>query len=524
MILEHTGRDHGPVQNAANYLIEHAPEWAELAQDPQNVMAGGAAVAAAVVASYVGLKVGSKGLRAARKALDTRPGVVTVGLRDEGFLATVTERFIDLPWWIRCMGNQIVGPTRQGKTSLMEPWALQDFRIGHTVVIIETGGDFGKKMLKHADDEGFPVHYLNPLDPTTMKWNVLAGDPELVAERAAATLESVSVSNSVYYEAMNSTIMKNMVHAVHAWARAHGTVPNIAKIKRWLTSDAEIREDLEVEELAEGQVTVELKELKPDVSEWFAHQFFAWPKDDRNKNVSSLHLLLDRWIGGERMREALTPRPGDDLIDIGEALQKPGLLLVHAPAETLGPGPAQTTALWALQEVMFSTVNRPANTPVSVYLDEVHTLLGKENSTAAAKFVDWITGVGKYYVAVHVAYQSFGLLPDTLNRVLESNATNKFILGRLGPSDAEIAQKILGSEKKKVKEVKTTGPDGRAQTTVVEREIEAPRWSIWEIRELERGKCFYLGVRIKGRSMRLAKPVVMRALSLAPLVKRKRQK
>lgn len=525
MILEHKGREHGPVQNAANYLVEHVPEWVELAQDPQNLAIGGAAAVAAAIVGYGGVKFGAKGLRAARKALDTRPGVVTVGLRDEGFMAKATERYIDLPFWVRCMGTQIVGPTRQGKTSLIEPWALQDLRLGHTVVIIETGGDFGQKMLEHAVRLEVPINEFDPFSGTSMKWNVLAGDPEIVAERAAATLESVSVSNSVYYEAVNSTIMTHMVHAVRAWAAAIGETPTMPKILRWLADEEELREDLIVEEQYEGRATVEIDGLREDSRVWFEQHYFGWTSERRGNNSSSLYLLLQKWMGTERMKAAFTPDPGDDVLDIPAALQKGGLLLIHVDAEKAFPAASQTTALWALQEIMFATVNRPANTPVCVYLDEVHTLLGKENSTAAAKFVDWITGVGKYYVAVHVAYQSFALLPPLLHYVLESNATNKFILGRLGPSDAEIAQKILGFAKKKVKEVRTTtGPDGRAQTTVVERELEAPRWSIWEIRELERGKCFFLGVKTKGRSMRLAKPIVMRALSLAPLLRRKQER
>lgn len=515
MIIEHmAGSEHGSVYKAAQYLVEHVPGWLETAQDPQTLAIGGAGIAAAVVASYVGLRAGEVGIARVKAALDPEPGVVSVGYReDDRILARWTKSFVDLPFWVRCMGSQIVGPTRQGKTTLMEPWAVQDLQHGHTVVIIQTGGDFGKKMLDYADRERFPIRYLNPLDPTAMKWNVLAGDPELVAERAAATLESVSVSNNVYYEAMNSAIMRNMVHAVHAWARIHGTIPTMAKIKRWLVAEQEMREDLEVEEV-EGQVTVELKGLKADVSDWFAHQYFAWRPDDRHKNVSSLYLLLDQWIGGEKMKKSLTPEKGEEVLSITEAVQKPGLVLVDIPAETLGPKPSQTTALWALQDLMFSTVNRPNNRPVSVYLDEVHTLLGKENSTAAGKFVDWITGVGKYGVAVHVAYQSFSLLPPLLDSVLESNATNKFILGRLGHKDAEIAQRMLGFQKQVVKETRTvTAKDGSTSTSVAERESERPRWSVWEIRELERGKCFYLGVEVRRRKrMWLAKPIVIQAL------------
>ncbi|QIN80948.1 hypothetical protein GBA65_21035 (plasmid) [Rubrobacter marinus] len=243
-----------PMKELVEWGRETLPELLPYATDPLYIGIGAAAILGTLAAGTIGTNLalahGARALNGLGHKLDRRPGVIAVGRRvDGGRVTRAAKPLVSLSFADRCMHVQIVAPTRQGKTSLILPWIEQDLRHHHTVIVIQTGGDLGSRALALADALGGRCttstrrsghREVEPL--------VGAGStPSDLAEQATATLEAISASNNVYYEKTNTVILRKLVLAAHAYARANGVEPDLAIIWRWLESDERLMEDLHVQ-------------------------------------------------------------------------------------------------------------------------------------------------------------------------------------------------------------------------------------------------------------------------------------
>jgi hypothetical protein len=506
-----------PLRELVEWGRESLPELLPYATDPMYIGIGAAAILGTLAVGTIGTNLalthGARALNTLGHKLDRRPGVIAVGRRvDGGRVTRAAKPLVSLSFADRCMHVQIVAPTRQGKTSLILPWIEQDLRHHHTVIIIQTGGDLGSRALALADALGMPVHYLNPADGATEKWNPLVGagsTPADLAEQATATLEAISASNNVYYEKTNTVILRKMVLAAHAYARANGVEPDLAIIWRWLESEERLMEDLRVQAHGGGSFSVELETLDDKTRGWLANKYLRLTPKDREDRTAGLYNVLDDMLGRDVVEDVLTPGPDDATIDVKAASQGGGLILCDIPAADVGDVPSMTLATWFLMRVMQDLEKRKVRHPVCLYLDEMQLILGRANSRAAQRFERWITGIGKYGVAVHVAYQGFSQLSEPLQDVLENNATHKFFSGRLGDKDAKIAQKIIGSTEVEVEDVRhTKGYGGHGSYSVGTRNMLRPRKTIDEIKKLPRPR-WHLQTATDGN---LLDPMVVEAL------------
>ncbi len=496
---------------------ETLPELLPYATDPTYIGIGAAAILGTLAVGTVGTNLalthGARALNTLGHKLDRRPGVVAVGRRvDGGRITRAAKPLVSLSFADRCMHVQIVAPTRQGKTSLILPWIEQDLRHHHTVIVIQTGGDLGTRALALADALGMPVHYLNPADGATEKWNPLVGagaSPADLAEQATATLEAISASNNVYYEKTNTVILRKLVLAAHAYARANGVEPNLAMIWRWLESEEVLMEDLRVQAHGGGSFSAELETLDDRTRGWLENKYLRLTPKEREDKTSGLYNVLDDMLGRDVVEDVLTPGPDDATIDVKAASSRGGLILCDIPAADVGDVPSMTLATWFLMRVMQDLEKRKVRHPVCLYLDEMQLILGRANSRAAQRFERWITGIGKYGVAVHVAYQGFSQLSEPLQDVLENNATHKFFSGRLGDKDAKKAQQIIGSTEFEVEDVRhTKGYGGHRSYSVSTRTVLRPRKTIDEIKKLPRSR-WHLQTATNGN---LLDPMVVEAL------------
>lgn len=506
-----TSGDHGPVYDAGMWIVNNWPQITDAAQDPMNIALGAGALAGTAAAGGLGVRLGARGYYAACSALDPRPGTITVGRLRRGFTDHIVDPPARLSFPERCMHSQIVGPTRQGKTSLMLPWVVQDLTEGHTVFILETGGDLGLKALAHARSMGVPISYFNPADPNSNKWNPLRGDDVAkVAEQAIAALETISPSSDPYYEANNIVIFRHFIHLAAAYSAAIGEEPTLYQVKRLLEDEEYLFSALSFED--DGGYRVTLDGLDRNTKTWFENKYLRWTRAERERNASGLSLALDEVIGRDVVEAATTTEPDELALDLGGALDRGGLVLIRIPAAEVGPTGSRLLAAWALQLAQQETLTRGGrNHPACVYLDEVHTILGEHNSRAAESFGEWLVQAGKFGVAAHLAYQGFGMLPVGLRKVLETNASNKYISGRLGPEDAREAQRLMGEVQTEVEEVRRTRStmfSGPGQTTTTKRTAERPRYSVEEIRGLRRGEWYFIGV----KNGNLREPTIVKAL------------
>jgi hypothetical protein len=148
--------------------------------------------------------------------------------------------------------------------------------------------------------------------------------------------------------------------------------------------------------------------------------------------------------------------------------------------------------------------------PISLFIDEAHSMLGHASSDAAREFTGFTTHARHHNTILQLSYQSFSLLPLELRFSLDSNARNRMIAGGLGPRDAAEARAIMGSVEEEVTDRRRmyrgllSAPGGYSVGT---REMERPRLSEEEIRGIPRG--YWNLARVKnGRDQ---EPILVRA-------------
>lgn len=493
--------EYGTAYKVGAWLKDHWPEIFAYASDPTNLFLLGVAVVAATLAGGCLVRLGAWCFYRARQALDARAGVIAVGRRRMG----PWDVLLDPPVWLafaaRCMHVMVVAPTRAGKTRLLLSLIEQDLRAGRTVFVLGIGGDLGEEALAMARELELDIGYVNPADPEASKWNPLATGPgngvDRVAEQFAATLEAVSISSDPYYHAINVTMLRRMIYAAEAYARSLGFRSDLVLVKRFLEDDDYLQKALEIDRDAEGRLRVGLQAIDEATRRWFENTYLRWNLEQRQKNTSGLYLLLDEVLGRESVADALAPGPTEPQVDLTDALSSGGLVLIEVPAAKVGLVPALLVAVMALQRFQLETLARARRTPICAYFDELPALLGGADTRAAKSFSQYIVQVGKYGVAVHVAFQGLRMLPEELRHVLMQNASNKFFSGRQDVEDAREIQQLLGTVEEEVEETRRTrssvfsGPD---QVSVIARTVERWRYSVGQVRTLGRGKWFFVGV------------------------------
>lgn len=487
--------------NFGAWLEENGPELLTAAQDlavlwPYVLVAG---IFGAVAAAVLWYK--DRAVHGLRNCLSARPGEITLGKFGEKGGDHLVDPSVRVSFDDRCMGVQVVAPTGRDKTTLFKDMILQDLYRGHTVFVLETDGHLGPELLAYAGPSGLGERFFY-FDPTNlgMKWNPLKGPVARVAEQAANTIESAARGTGVYKD-FDADVLRNMVHAAHAYARSKGERPTLTLVQTFLADRRYLLEKLNVREDEEGSYRVLAPFVGGETKAWFEQEFFEWSARVQRESTINLRNLL-RWLFSTRETiEALTPGVeengvGDFEIDLGRALFTGGLIVFRIPSDSLGSTTSRTIATWVLQHLQQETLGRPREerTPLCVYLDEMHVILGHHNTQVASSFSRWIAQVRNYRVATHLAYRSFSQLPRELKNALSTNARNKLVSGGLYGQDARDAQDLLGYRLQEVEDVReqkrTTflAPRRRSRSS---RMVEKPRYTLEEIEKLPLGQWFY---------------------------------
>lgn len=492
-------------------LREQGPELLDAAQDPANLTLGVAGLALLGAALVGANHASGPALDLGHRALFRQPGEVLVGHRP---LKPLGRAPLYLPLPDRFTGLQMVAPMGQAKTTTMASFAYQDILSRLSVVVVETEGDLGSRLLPLAYRLGVPVRYFSYAGTgPTLKWNPLAGNKVEAAERAVTAFQSAAASgDEKFFENFNSMFLRHSVISVCSHAEREGRTANMGDLDRFVQDERYRREVLGVERDARGErFTVNAKNLPRRTRGYWQNLYYGqYGKRERAQFVAGLHAVIDALLAQEMVETALTPEPGEPVLDLPEALDLPGLTLVSIP-QGAAPATSRVLAGWILEYFRQAVLARgDGGYPVSAYLDEVHTMLGHANSEAALAFAGLITQSRRRHVVFNFAYQSFSLLPSPLKEALASNARNKLISGGLQGQDAEEALRLLGASEEEVRDYRRTwrGLFGGTNTFSEGRRRESrPRVSEEELVYLPRGWWHLLRVR-RGRQQ---KPLPVKA-------------
>jgi hypothetical protein len=441
-------------------LRESGPEIAHALQDPSTWLLGTAALFGAG-ALLAGAHAGyGPVLDLGHRALFRDPGEVLVGYRPQKPLG---RRPVYLPLRDRFTGVQMVAPMGQAKTTTLEWLAYQDLESRLSVVVIETEGDLGRRLLPLAFWLGVPIRYFTYQTPevgAAMKWNPLAGDMVGAAERAVTAFVSAAASgDDPFFKDFNSVFLRHSVIAVCAFADREGREATMSDLDRFVSVEPFRRKVLGVEMGGKnkGPTTVNAKNLPRRTRDYWQHKYYGeFTGKERTQFVLGLYNVIDGLLAQEMVENALAPKPGEPVLDMGAAMTKPGLTLVSIP-QGAAPATARLLSTWAMEYFRQAVLARSEDAyPVSAYLDEVHSMLGHANSEASLAFSALVTQSRRRQVAFNFAYQSFSLLPSPLKESLATNARNKLISGGLQGEDAAEAIAMLGRSEEEVRDYRRT--------------------------------------------------------------------
>lgn len=427
---------------------------------------------------------------------------ITLGKRREKGSDRLIDPSVRISFDDRCKGVQVVAPTGQCKTALFKDMILQDLYRGRSVFMLDTDGDLSSELLAYAGPSGVGDRFFY-FDPTNlgMKWNPLKGPVARVAEQAVDTIESAA-RGTEFYQDFDADVLRNMVHAAHAYACSKGECPTLMLVQEFLADRRSLMEKLNVRKDEEGRYGVLAPFIKSETKVWFEQEFFGWSERTQRESTISLNNLLRRLFSTPETIETLTPKteedgaPADFEIDLRRALSTGGLVVFRIPSNTLGSITSQTIATWILQHLQQETLERPKreHTPLCVYLDEIPAILGRHNTKAARSFSRWIARIRNHRMAVHLAYRSFSQLPRELEDVLADNVRNKLISGGLYGQDARDAQNLLRHSPQGVGDAgrqERTNFLGLRRRSRSSRMVEKSRYTLEEIEELPLGYWFF---------------------------------
>ena len=472
-------------------LSESGPELLAAAQDPANWALGTAAAFALGVTLVGAHKNSGPLLDLGHRALFRRPGEILIGQRPSRPFGTAP---LYLPLSDRFTNIQMVAPMGQAKTSTMEWLAYQDLRAGLSVFVVETEGDLGAKLLPLAFWLGVPIRYFTYAGyGAAMRWNPLAGDKVEAAERAVTAFQSAAASgDEKFFENFNSMFLRHSVLAVCCHAEREGRTADMSDLDRFVQDERFRRKVLGVERDASAKrFTVNAKNLPPRSRGYWQNLYYGqYGPRERTQFVAGLHAVMDALLAQEIVEAALSPKEGEPVLDLSEALRSPGLTLVSVP-QGAAPATSRMLSTWVMEYFRQAVLARgDGGYPVSAYLDEVHSMLGHANSQAALAFSSLVTQSRRRHVAFNFAYQSFSLLPSPLKEALATNARNKLISGGLQGEDAEEAIRMLGQTEEEVRDYRRTFKGllgGPGTFSVGRRRQTVPRVSEEELVYLPRG-------------------------------------
>lgn len=474
------------------YLREHGPQMLHSAQDPTNLALGGAALLGTAAAALIAPRLVGPALGLKGRALSAQPGAVMLG-------HTTGRWGITYPVWLtlldRLMHQQIVAPTGGAKTSMFEYIHWQDLLAGLTTLCIENAGDFGLRAMSHAMLLGKPVYLVDPTIKNTLRWNPLEGEAEEVAERAVDSFTSSAASgDKEFFKGLNGTLLRHTILAVKSYGAHRGFEANMGDVYDFLLDHSYRTRVLDISgSYAEKNepIRVTAPYLPRKTRLWFENKYLRDWGPKREEYTMNLFNAIDALLGRSIVERVLCPEEDDETINLDDAINSGGFILLSVPRGTVGEVQTRTLSTWMMMGVIQAIRRRgEGGRPLSMFIDEAHSMLGHASSDAAAAFAGFVPEARHYHTIIQLSYQSFSQLPRDLKNVLDSNARSKLIGGGHSGQDAQEGQKIMGSTEEQVTDRRRTFR-GLLSTpgsySVGTREMVRPEMSEEELRLRPRG-------------------------------------
>jgi energy-coupling factor transporter ATP-binding protein EcfA2 len=378
----------------------------------------------------------------------------------------------------------VVGTTGSGKSTLLRNLAMQFWKQGGTVVVLEPSGDLilgaeeGLLAALAADPDPDGLRRLVLLDfagPEPPQLNLategLRRDRAVAVELALDCIRVVEEANWTGALRMRA-ILRNTLHLLLA---LKGREASLLDVDIFLT-----------EPLLRDHLLRETLQGYPGLHESrrFWEQLLASLATSRKETYEEVvqHPLfrLGDFLQNPFLRRTLSLPPihPDGALDLGALLDgdEARMILLPIQASRMGPQTREvygTLLLQAITDVFLARGDEPGRSrrPVMVIVDEFPALAGTK---VGAIVETLLREVRKFNVSVVLATQGLHQLPHQVREEIRDNASNKVVLRLAGADDAQVVVRDLGLPQLSAHDLLHLPPYHGYARLVVERQVQDP--------------------------------------------------
>jgi hypothetical protein len=305
--------------------------------------------------------------------------------------------------------TQVIGPTGVGKSTLLTSLITADMQAGRSVVVIDPKADlvFEGALPRVPYRRRGDVIILDPLHEFPVGLSPLAQGnraPELVADSIVATVRGLFPN---LFGPRTSDVLNAAVLSIVGLDGA-----TLTWLPRLLTEDGFRRQIV--------------SQLSDPVLIGFWQEFDAMSAAQQAQFVGPVLSRLRRFLLSPTLRRTLDqPHPK---FDLAELFTQPRLLFVPLNSGLLGSETTRLIGSLLVAQLWGLTLGRAAvpsseRPPVSIYIDEAAEFI----RTGGHELADFLARSRSLGVALHLALQYRGQLPDDLQEALDVNARSRIV-------------------------------------------------------------------------------------------------
>lgn len=312
----------------------------------------------------------------------------------------------------------LLGRSGVGKTTMLETLALQDFRHGRGITIIDPHGDLAERLVKQVPERRKDdLIYLNAADPAQpYGYNPLRRvRPDRVPLAASGLMEAFKKLWDEAWGVRMEHIMRQALYALIEYGEA--TLPDVLRL---LTNKPFQREVL-------GRVKNE------QVRTFWIREFPNYNPRYRQESIAPIQNKIGAFLADPRLYRMLTAPPVD--LHFRKIMDEGKILVVNLAKGRLGEDSANlfgallvtTLSLAGFSRADSEEWNRP----------DYFIMIDEFQSFTTLSVANIVSELRKYHVGLVLAHQHLHQLEPAVQHAVLGNA-GTVVSCRLGPEDARV--------------------------------------------------------------------------------------
>jgi len=312
----------------------------------------------------------------------------------------------------------LLGRSGVGKTTMLETIAVQDFREGRGITIIDPHGDLAERLVRQVPTwRSNDLVYLNAADPLQpYGYNPLRGvRSDRIPMAASGLMEAFKKLWEEAWGVRMEHVMRQALYALIEYGQA--TLPDVL---RMLTEKSFQREVL-------------ARVKNEQVRAFWTKEFQNYNPRYRQEAIAPIQNKIGAFLADPRLYRMLTAPPVD--LHFRKIMDEGKILIVNLAKGRLGEDSANllgallvtTLSLAAFSRADVEEANRP----------DYFIMIDEFQSFTTLSVANMVSEIRKYHVGLVLAHQHLHQLEPEIQHAVLGNA-GTLISFRIGPEDARV--------------------------------------------------------------------------------------